>query len=156
VVEILVVPWGSDFYYQALALRNLYLRQPLGLSFTEDDRWEDQSACHVVAVEADRVIGCGLGVPKEEGIKIRQMIVHPDFQRQGIGGLVLRTIEQTFIDRGQFYFFLHARMESLGFYLQNNYKPIGLTFYEVGILHQKMEKQIKPSKLPLTEVRGFQ
>jgi GNAT superfamily N-acetyltransferase len=145
VVEILVVPWGSDFYYQALALRNLYLRQPLGLSFTEDDRWEDQSACHVVAVEADRVIGCGLGVPKEEGIKIRQMIVHPDFQRQGIGSLVLRTIEQTFIDRGQFYFFLHARVGSLPFYLKNGYKPIDLPFYEVGILHQKMEKQINHS-----------
>ncbi len=141
-IEIINVPWNSSLYLEALDLRNFYLRKPLGLSFTEDDRLEDQTAAHVVATQNDRVIGCVLGIEKNDRIKIRQMVVHPEFQRQGIGSLLLRKVEQIFIDRGYSSFFLHARVESLNFYLKNKYQPVGDTFYEVGILHQLMEKRI--------------
>lgn len=147
-VAIISVPYGSSDYYQALALRNFYLRQPLGLSFTPEEEEEDQCACHVVAKVNDRVIGCVLGLEKEGWIKIRQMVVEREWQRRGIGSQLLQTIEGLFKDRGKTAFFLHARYHSLEFYRRNGYQPIGALFYEVGILHQRMEKH-----LPLPEGR---
>ncbi|MCS6960074.1 MAG: GNAT family N-acetyltransferase [Pseudanabaenaceae cyanobacterium SKYGB_i_bin29] len=141
-IDIVPIAYASPDYYQALALRNLYLRQPLGLSFTAEEEQEDQIACHVVAKHNDRVIGCVLGVPKEDWVKIRQMVVQSEYQRQGIGTKLLQTVEKIFNDRGKTAFFLHARHHSVEFYRKNGYQPIGALFYEVGILHRRMEKHL--------------
>jgi GNAT superfamily N-acetyltransferase len=83
-----------------------------------------------------------MGIPKKEQVKIRQMLVIPEHQKQGIGSLLLEQIEEVFLKLGVNYFYLHSRQESLGFYQKNGYIPTGKPFLEVGILHQRAEKYL--------------
>jgi GNAT superfamily N-acetyltransferase len=83
-MSITVRPKSSE-YQQALELRDLYLRQPLGIVFTDQELAKENEAIHVVALSNNVVIGCGLGLKQGEWVKIRQMIVHPQYQNQGIG-----------------------------------------------------------------------
>ncbi|MCA1904539.1 MAG: GNAT family N-acetyltransferase [Cyanobacteria bacterium KgW148] len=139
-MRIIQVAVNSREYQQALNLRNLYLRQPLGIIFTKQELSQEPEAVHVVACEGDRVVGCGLGLRQNEWIKIRQMIVHPDYQNQGIGSSILQCLEQIFYSQNYRRFYLHSRYDRRGFYQKNGYQSVGDPFLEVGIVHQRMEK----------------
>ncbi|WP_017295157.1 GNAT family N-acetyltransferase [Geminocystis herdmanii] len=134
------VSFESEGYDQAKKIRQQYLRNPLGLVFTPEDLEIDRSACHVIAYDESKVIGCVLGIQEDKKVKIRQMLVIPEYQKKGIGSLLLTKIEDIFSDLGIKHFYLHARQESLKFYLKNRYTPIGETFIEVGIPHQRADK----------------
>ncbi|MGI0482767.1 GNAT family N-acetyltransferase [Geminocystis sp. CENA526] len=137
------IDFESEEYYQAKQIRQEYLRTPLNLVFTDEDLETDRSACHVVAYDEDKIIGCVLGIPEDEKVKIRQMLVIPEYRHQGIGSLLLTKIEKIFCELNIKYFYLHARLESLEFYRKNGYIPTGDIFMEVGIPHQRADKLIK-------------
>jgi GNAT superfamily N-acetyltransferase len=132
----------SHEYHQAWQLRQKYLREPLGLELTLQELEEDRNARHLIAYDIDipRVIGCVLGIQSEQTVKIRQMIVIPEYRNQGIGSLLLNKIEEIFYALGVNHFYLHARQESLNFYLKNGYTPVGNSFLELGITHQRADK----------------
>ncbi len=139
-VRISQVSFGSDYYFQAKSLRNLYLRAPLGLEFTPEELIQDQQACHVVALYQEKVIGSVMGVPEIDRTRVRQMIVTPEYQRQGVGSLLLQQLEKICYQAGTGQFYLHARLTSIDFYRKNGYDTRGKIFLEVGIEHQVMVK----------------
>jgi GNAT superfamily N-acetyltransferase len=131
---------NSQEYDQTLKLRQKYLREPLSLVFTPQELEQDRSAYHLIASHGDRIIGCVLGIPEERSVKIRQMLVIPEHRNKGIGSLLLNKIEEIFYELGISHFYLHARQESLNFYLKNGYIPVGNYFLELGITHQRADK----------------
>jgi GNAT superfamily N-acetyltransferase len=139
-MEIIQIKYDSIEYQQALELRDLYLRQPLGIVFTDQELAKENEAIHVVALSNNVVIGCGLGLKQGEWVKIRQMIVHPQYQNQGIGSRILGQLEEIFYQQNYRYFYLHSRYDRRIFYSKNGYQYLGEPFLEVGILHQRMEK----------------
>jgi N-acetylglutamate synthase-like GNAT family acetyltransferase len=130
----------SQEYDQTLKLRQKYLREPLGLVFTPKELEQDRSAHHLIARHEDRIIGCVLGIPEERSGKIRQMLVIPEHRNKGIGSLLLNKIEEVCHNLGVNHFYLHARQESLNFYLKNGYTKFGNLFSELGITHQRADK----------------
>ena len=55
-----------------------------------------QTHIFLVARSGDRIIGSVRAVTKEERCHVGRLMVHPDYQRQGLGARLLRTIEAAF------------------------------------------------------------
>lgn len=93
----------------------------------------------------DICIACGrLDILQENTAQIRYMAVHPDFKGQGLGQLILNTLEEMAISKGIEKIILHARENALGFYLKQNYKLIKPSHVLFDtIQHYLMEKKIK-------------
>jgi predicted GNAT family N-acyltransferase len=121
------------------------LRWPLGLDFTDEQIQAEDSEVHIAALEADKVVGCLVLTPMDEGvIKMRQVAVEPELQGQGIGAQVVELSEQVARARGFNEMVLHARDTAVPFYLRLGYEVFGEPFEEVTIPHRKMRKYLGP------------
>ncbi|MBP7184038.1 MAG: GNAT family N-acetyltransferase [Saprospiraceae bacterium] len=139
------IEFATPEYDEMVALRDLVLRQPLGLQFTveqlsteyNDELW----GCYD---ENFALIGCliitNLG---DNCAKMRQFAVHPSYQRKGVGGYLIAQIEKHLKQKGYKLIVLNARDTAIDFYKKNKYESVGEPFVEVGISHLKMEKNIE-------------
>jgi predicted GNAT family N-acyltransferase len=135
------VTWGSCEYKKMLELRDLVLRKPLGRSVYNDDL-ESEKAVHLyVAAHRDCVIGSAYLIQKSpQTLQLKQMAIHPDFQRLRIGADFVKYLEDEAIKSGAAEIYLHARDVALPFYRKQGYEVIGDAFLEVGISHHEMRK----------------
>ena len=134
---------GSEAYQQELALRNVVLREPLGLDIMEDDLSKESNQWHFGLFENDKLIACVIAVPHlEKEAQLRQMAVTQTYQRKGHGREIILLVEKHLVQKGIKNLILHARVEVLDFYLKLGYSPVGELFIEVGIPHQKMLKAL--------------
>lgn len=123
-------------------LRSRVLRQPLGLSFTDEELAAEREDLHLLALEGERVIA-GLLVQERSqtpGVwKIRQVAVEPLRQGEGIGRALMRAVESAAREAGKTTILLHSREMVCGFYEKLGYIATGESFAEVGIPHRRME-----------------
>jgi predicted GNAT family N-acyltransferase len=72
------------------------------------------------------------------------MVVEPEYQRQGLGTLILETLIATASDRGASIIVLNARVVKVGFYQKHGFQSIGEVFASpsTGLPHIKMRKKI--------------
>lgn len=139
------IEFGTPDFDCALALRDTVLRKPLGLEFHPQDIALEFDQFHLGAFAAD---GTLLGVMTlqdlhhDHTIKMRQVAVTPHRQSQGIGSFLVHIAEIFCKQKGYHHIVLHARDHAIPFYKRLLYQPIGEVFYEVNILHQKMEKTL--------------
>jgi predicted GNAT family N-acyltransferase len=132
----------SPEYAAALALREAVLRRPLGLEFSDEDREDDRRARHFGAFAFDRLVGCLLGVPQADGVRVRQMVIAEEFRGRGIGAGLIAALEASFTADGVRFFCLNARVPAVRFYRRLGYREMGEPFSELGIPHQRMEKRL--------------
>lgn len=141
-IQYAIISSGDPRYEAALRLRKHLLRDPLGLVFTQEELLADRSADHIIAENNGQIVGCATGILYSDRVKVRQMAVAEEWQRQGIGRILLLTLEQYFLSRGMDHFILHAREDIAVFYVQCGYKIYGEPFIQVGLPHRAMEKKI--------------
>ncbi|MGD9738373.1 MAG: GNAT family N-acetyltransferase [Bauldia sp.] len=142
-VSFRMLEHGADDYRAMLALRDLVLRKPLGLTLMATDIAGEEDEFLLGAFEEEVLVGCVLLVPRpNDAVKLRQMAVHPDRQGRGIGrGLVI--FAEDFARREGFRSVeLNARAAAAGFYQRLGYRTVGDAFTEVGIEHFRMEKDL--------------
>jgi GNAT superfamily N-acetyltransferase len=70
------------------------------------------------------------------------MAVLQNFQGKNIGADIIRFAEATALNNGYKILMMHARDPVIGFYEKCGYKIIGDQFFEVGIGHHKMQKEL--------------
>lgn len=131
-------------YTEMVALRKRILRDPLGLTFTENDlsRDKDDLLCGYYNDE-DKLIGtCILTHISSSLMQLRQMAIETGYQNKGIGYKLLRFAEETAAQHQYKKITLHARKTAVGFYEKAGYKIVGEEFTEVGIPHLEMEKTL--------------
>ncbi|HWD41070.1 MAG TPA: GNAT family N-acetyltransferase [Fimbriimonas sp.] len=133
---------GTADYLQTVKLRLSVLREPLGLSFSEEELAAEEGDFHVAAFEEDWLVGCLVLVPGEGRIKMRQVAVIEAKQGRGIGTAMVQWSESLARDHGFSTMYLHARDTAVAFYLRLGYQLVGEPFVEVGIPHRKMEKAL--------------
>lgn len=134
---------GSKDYLKEVALRQLVLREPLGLKFTTDQLEAESGEIHLGIFNNDEIIGCMLlAIPQNGVAKMRQVAVHPSYQNKGIGSQLVRYFEGFVVANKFDKIVLHARKEAVKFYQNLGYKTIGNEFVEVGIPHYEMLKEL--------------
>lgn len=134
----------SPLYHAAVALRYRVLREPLGLQYTQEQLEAEADQWHLVATdEQDQVVGVLLLQHEDDvSMKMRQVAVLPELQRQGIGRLLVDAAEQLATSRHYRKITLHARVGAIPFYESLGYIKTGDEFAEVGIPHYKMYKYV--------------
>jgi predicted GNAT family N-acyltransferase len=134
---------GTKEYKQMVQLRKEILRQPLGLSFTEEELENEKNEILIAAFDEDEILGCCVLCKVDENIiRLRQMAVVDYVQGKGIGASIMTFAENIAIDKGYKSMIMHARNNAIGFYEKFGYKIKGNEFEEVNIPHHVMEKEL--------------
>ena len=142
-MEFVEIDWNSDLYSLEIELRARLLRAPLGLTFSSEELEAESAELHFALVDQDQVLACAVIVPLSSDLaKLRQMAVHENHQRQGLGSSLIRQIEPALQNRGFQQIELNAREEAVNFYQRLGYQTVGDRFMEVGIGHWKMYRQL--------------
>ena len=124
-------------------LRDQLLRKPLGMTFTPEELEKEKEETMIASFDEDDILGCCiLTKVDEETVRLRQMAVHPDYQRKGIGASIMSFAENLARDKGYRYLIMHARDTAIGFYEKFGYKIKGDAFIEVGLPHHVMQKEL--------------
>ena len=93
--------------------------------------------------EDGKLIACCILTEKDPAtVQLRQMAVHRDRQRSGIGAQLLAFAEQTARQKGYHQMTMHARAVVCRFYEKCGYQIRGPRFEEVGIPHFMMQKEL--------------
>ncbi len=137
----LVIEHGSDAYKQSLKLRDEVLRKPLGLRFSEEELAREREYHHLACLADGLVVGCLVLVPQDEtNVRMRQVVVEPHLQSQGIGRALIELAEAVARKQGFTTMTLNARDSAKAFYEKLDYQHVGDPFVEVSILHWGMQK----------------
>jgi predicted GNAT family N-acyltransferase len=144
-IEVRQIEFESQDYFQSLGLRYDVLRRPLALHFDINDLKKEGSDIHVAAFFDSRLIGCLILSEISDKLfayKMRQVAVADDFQRKGVGKLMVEFCEKIAVKNGMNSIELHARENAVPFYLSLHYTIVGNPFLEVNIPHCKMTKEL--------------
>ena len=131
----------SDYYELRWRVLREPWQQPKG---SEKDELEDESF-HVMAVdENNKIIGVGrLHFNTETDAQIRYMAVAPEYEKQGIGTLILEALEKHVKKNSDKTIVLHARENAVGFYQKKGYESLEKSHLLFGtILHYRMDKRL--------------
>ena len=142
VMHVVEFAHDSPGYHELVRLRDLHLRQPIGLRLRKEDLVGEDGHRHFALVEGGEILGGLIANPHGPGsAKLRQMWIHPDLRGQGHGRELLSEVESRLAGDGVNHFVLHARQNAAGFYEKSGYRAVGDLFTEVGRPHLRMEKQ---------------
>jgi len=134
---------GSAEYKQMVQLRFQILRQPLGLTFTQEELDVEKDDILIAAFDEEEILGCCMLCKVDEHrLRLRQMAVLPDSQMKGVGATIISFAENIAKDRGFQYIIMHARDTAIGFYQKFGYRIVGDAFTEVNLPHHIMEKAL--------------
>ena len=100
----------------------------------------DVVATHAVALLDGVAIGTGRAIVEGGSARIGRMAVDLQHRRGGVGGLILRFLEEETKELGATEFVLHAQEYVKAFYASHGYEEHGDTFMEAGIVHVEMRK----------------
>lgn len=149
-LRILEIAHRSPAYEQAVRLREAVLRRPLGLVFTAQELDDEAGSHHIVALDDDEdeggaCVGCLVLAPIDANVvRMRQVAVRPDRQRQGIGRALIDFAEQCVRARGHRDIVAHVREPAIPFYASLGYEVTGSRFVEVTLPHVHMRKCTSP------------
>jgi len=128
----------------ANALRHQVFVGEQGIPEEEECDEHDATALHVVALLDGHIVGTArmLTLPKSEA-QFGRMAVEPTARRRGIGGSILRFLEDQARSRGVTRVVLNSQIEAVSSYRRHGYVAEGEPFFEVEIEHQRMSKSLR-------------
>lgn len=145
-ISIKEISYNSEDYKNSVDLRERILRIPLSLKLNAADLLNENNDFHLACFNKDnQIIGIVVFSPKNvSNIRMRQLAVENDYQRQGIGGKLIAYGEKLVSGKGFNKITLSARKSALDFYLKNGYKITGDEYISdnTHIPHYPMEKEI--------------
>lgn len=143
-LEFKVIEHNSKEYWDTVHLRELVLRQPLGMHFSSEELELENNSYHIAAYDENHeIVGAAMFVPlSPTNLKMRQVVISEEWQGRGIGKELIEFAEMFARSKGYEIIEANARQTALGFYEKLNYQKQGKEFKEVGILHMKIEKKL--------------
>lgn len=111
----------------------------------EFDQYETQSRHFVVLDSGGDAIGASRWRKTDKGVKLERFVVKMNKRGMGIGSALVEATLKDIKDqmpKGT-YLYLHAQLDAVALYEKFGFKKVGDIFDECGILHYKMESEIK-------------
>ncbi len=141
--EIIKIVHSDKRYKEALALRQLILRDPLNMKYTEKELEHDKIMIYFGYDDNGEILGV-VGLEKLSPIKaqLRQMAVHDKLQGKGVGRQLVRFLEDYCRKEGMKEIQLDARYPARGFYAKLGYSEFGEIYEKIGIDHIDMKKML--------------
>ena len=103
----------------------------------------DGEALHMVVKDGQRVIGTArFRFLANNQAKLERMAVLEPFRHKGIGRGIVSFLDEELRKRQLEQVVLHAQYTVVAFYKSCGFEESGLPFWEVGLKHVKMQKQI--------------
>jgi predicted GNAT family N-acyltransferase len=142
-MEIRIIAHNSDDYEQMVSLRISQLLEPIGIPASYIEREKERRDILIGAFENKEIIGCCVLTPKNDTvIQLRQMTVRNDRREKRIGTAIIEFAEGIARKNNFSLLMMHARNPVIDFYKHCGYEIEGEEFFEVGIGHHKMQKQL--------------
>ena len=142
-MTIKTIQHNSSEYEQMIRLRINALLEPIGVPPHYIVPEKEKDDFFIAAFEDREMIGCCVLTPKENGVvQLRQMAVRADYQGKRIGAAVIAFAENVARENGFTILMMHARNPVIAFYKKCGYEIYGEEFFEVGMGHHKMQKQL--------------
>ena len=141
---ISTIQFATPEYDEAVQLRTAVLRAPLGLAFDLDFLSQEYNDTHIVAyAENGTLLGILLLTQLDTTtVKMRQVAVHFDYQKKGVGKALVAYSEKYARGEGYTFMQLNARSTAVVFYQKLGYETVGEEFVEVSIPHFAMRKAL--------------
>jgi predicted GNAT family N-acyltransferase len=134
---------NNKLYQQACLLRYQLFYQPHGLSLDTIFNTQETESIHLGVINDDLLLAYGQLTQQTEQIyKIGQMVVHPNYQRQGLGKKLLAELIAIARQKDAQKIVLDARISAINFYQQLGFKKILGTEHPsatTGVPHIYME-----------------
>jgi predicted GNAT family N-acyltransferase len=142
-MHIQIIQAEGPLYDQMKALRLEVLLKPIGVPASYIDPAKEERDLLVAAFEKDLMIGCCiLSRVDETTLQLRQMAVDTKRQGTGVGAAIITFAEEEAGRRGYTTLMMHARDVVIPFYEKCGYAVAGSQFFEVGIPHHCMQKEL--------------
>jgi len=142
-MQIRIIQTNIKEYEAMIDLRMNVLLDPIGIPRSYIDPQKESNDILIGAFENDQLIGCCILTHVDgQTLQLRQMAVDQAIQNKGIGAAIVTYAEEVAKARGYQILMMHARDSVLGFYERCGYEVDGDQFFEVGIGHHKMKKQL--------------
>ncbi len=139
-----IIEFGTPQFGELISLRDLVLRRPLGLEFKSKDLAEEYNSIHLGCYnDHNELLACLVLKPiNNEEVKMRQVAVFPNIQKQGAGTFLVQSSEVIAKAEGYSKMILSARLPAVPFYTRMDYNIDGDIYQEVGIDHLRMWKML--------------
>lgn len=135
-------------YQQAWKLRDQVLRHPLGLSLTRQDRDLDARCWHYGLFKGGQICATVTVQPLSDSkqttqqVKLRQMVVSPVHQNQGLGQTLIQKVEKALKSQSIQSISMAARLPAVKFYQKLGFQTQGPIYHHLNIDHQDMHKDL--------------
>jgi predicted GNAT family N-acyltransferase len=137
---------GTPAYEQMIDLRMNVLLGPIGISRSYIDPAKEAADLLIGAYDEEVLIGCCILTRVSDAVvQLRQMAVFHSLQKTGVGAALLCFAEEVARQKGYQTLMMHARDTVLSFYKKCGYRVAGEQFFEVGIGHHRMQKELLPA-----------
>ena len=139
------ITFGSSRYDELVELRYKVLLEPLGLKFLDMHRPKEAGYLHIGCVEQldDKLLGGLILAPVDnEEIRMMQVAVEPEYQREGVGHELVKCAEKRAKEAGYSRLVMHAMLSVVGFYEKLGFYQEGDIFEESGITFARMVKEL--------------
>jgi predicted GNAT family N-acyltransferase len=133
---------GRDELEAALALRHEVFCVEQGVPEYEELDGRDEEGIHLVAVADGEVVGTCRLVMVGTTAQFSRLAVRASTRRQGIATALLALADEETRAAGGRRLVLHAQTYARPLYERAGYRPHGRVFWEAGIEHVAMEKQL--------------
>jgi predicted GNAT family N-acyltransferase len=133
---------GQDALDVCLAIRRVVFIEGQGVPEEIEVDGLDGAALHFVAERQGMAIGTARLRLLHGEAKAERVAVLEGQRRGGVGRALMRALEREAARRGASLVLLHAQEESIPFYERLGYCVEGERFYEAGIPHRRMQRQV--------------
>jgi predicted GNAT family N-acyltransferase len=127
----------------ALEVRRQVFVDEQGVSEDIELDGRDGEALHMVVTDEKKIIGTArvLFLAGSQA-KIERMVILKPFRGRGIGREIISFLNEELSNRQIKQVFLHAQCSVIGFYKSCGFEETGSPFWEAGIKHVRMQRQL--------------
>ena len=142
-MQIEEINYYSEEYQRLLNFRFHHLRKPLSLKWSKEDLLNENQQNHFALKNQSEIVGsfCLKKIDCST-IRLRQMAIAKQYQKQGYGSSILKFSEKFSIDNNYKKIILIARLSAIDFYKKNYFKTSGNMFIDVTVESINMYKEI--------------